>query len=165
VTKRRTILAMFCLAALFLGACKSDEHLLKTAEFGVFYGGQIQERDQIPFVMDESKQQQGFRLELTRPASESLEIRWELSRPGPVARGQTLPSPEARVTELGAATLSPGQQKFEKRFPFSAGDPLGMWNIRVTVGQHLAIDRPFTVYDAATRKRRRQAARAADAGR
>jgi hypothetical protein len=161
VKRRAALLA--CIAVL--AACNDDERFLESAEFGIFYGGQVQEREQIPFVVDESRQQQGFRLVLARPAKEPMRIRWELSRPGMVPRGKALPSPEDRVTELGEATLPAGQLRFEKRFPFAAGDPLGLWNIRVTAGQHLAIDRPFTVYDAAARKRARRAGRRVDAGR
>jgi len=152
-------------AAWATGACERDAPVFESSEFGVFYGGQIQERDEIPFVIDESRQQQGFRLVLARASTEPLEIRWELSRPGGIPRGATLPSADGRVTELGQATLPSGRTKFEKRFPFTAGDPLGLWNIRVTVGPHVAIDRPFTVYDAAARKRAKRAARTGDAGR
>jgi hypothetical protein len=145
-------------------ACnKSDQAYLASAEFGVFYGGQIQQRREIPFVLDEAKQQQGFRLVLGKPAKAPTEVHWELSRPGHTRRGGTS-DPDARVTELGEATLAPGERTFEKRFPFTPGDPLGLWNIRVTLGEHLAIDRSFEVYDPAQRRLAKKRARALDAG-
>jgi hypothetical protein len=48
--------------------------------------------------------------------------------------------------------------------PFSPDDPLGLWNIRVLVGDQVVIDRPFVVYDAIERARRREAAADTDAG-
>lgn len=158
-------LVWLCALALGLGCTRKHEETLESAEFGIFYGGQIQERDELPFVVDESKQQQGFRLVLRRPAREPLAVHWELSRPGPAKGKDRLPSPSDRVTELGDGTLPPGERVFEKRFPFVAGDPLGLWNIRVTAGGELAIDRPFTVYDAAQRKRAKRKTQSTDAGR
>jgi hypothetical protein len=155
--------ALLWIVLLSLGCKRDDRTLLQSAEFGVFYGGQIQERDELPFVMDESKQQQGFRLVLREPLGEPLDVRWELSRPGPISRAG-VPRPDDRITQLGEATLPRGERSFEKRFQFSPGDPLGLWNIRVTAGTHLAIDRPFTVYDAAQRRQKKRASRGADAG-
>lgn len=147
-----------------LRACnEADPAYFSSAEFGVFYGGQIQERREIPFVVDETKQQQGFRIVLAEPLEHPLAVRWELSRPG-AARKEGTTDPDARVTELGEAMLPAGERHFEKRFPFQAGDPLGLWNIRVTLGDRLAIDRPFTVYDRAARRRAKRQARPVDAG-
>jgi hypothetical protein len=151
------------LCALLVGCNKSDERYLTSAEFGIFYGGQIQERREIPFVVDEAKQQQGFRLLLREAAEEPTLVRWELSRPGRT-RNEGTSDPDARVTQLGEAQLPRGERKFEQRLPLAAGDPLGLWNIRVTIGDRLAIDRSFTVYDRAQRRLAKKRARTHDAG-
>jgi hypothetical protein len=154
-------LLLLCAALL---ACQRSDPKLTVAEFGVFYGEEIQERREIPFVVDATKQQQGFRILLGEPAKAPIEVRWELARPGPT-RSEGTGNPDARVTELGVAVLPPGERRFEQRFPLKAGDPLGLWNIRVTVGQELAIDRAFTVFDRAARRRAKQRTRTPDAGR
>lgn len=138
--------------------------VVQSAEFGIFYGGQIQERDEIPFQPDASRQQQGFRVGFKQPLGSPVVVKWELSRPARKRRGQTVSRPEGRVTELGEATVPAGERQFEQRFPFVPGQPLGLWNIRVTLGSRVLIDRPFTVYDAAARRRRKRAARLPDAG-
>lgn len=146
--------------------CDSREpkRAFQSAEFGVLYGGQIQERTEIPFVIDATKQQQGFRVTFPDALPSPVEVRWEVSRPGPIQKSGVA-SPDDRVTELGVATVPKGAKEFEQRFSFRAGDPLGLWNIRVTVGSELAIDRPFQVFDRAARKRARQSTRQPDAGR
>lgn len=136
------------------------------AEFGVFYGGQVQERDEIPFSLDVSRQRQGFRLTHTPPPAEPLEVRWELGKPG---RGRRVPDSQGRrarprAVQLGRAHFRPGEPVFEQALPFTADDPLGLWNLRVLVGERVVLERPFVVYDAAQRARRERAAAEADAG-
>jgi hypothetical protein len=126
------------------------------------YGGQIQERQEIPFELDQSKQQIGFRIELKEPMTEPVEVKWELSKPGNRApTGSTVSRPEGRVTKLQSATLPAHQSRFEQLVELRPGDPLGLWNIRVTLGQTVLIDRPFVVFDAAARRAR---LRRSDAG-
>lgn len=135
-------------------------------EFGVFYGGQVQERDQIPFELDGSRQRLGFRL-TTSPAPEApVEVRWELGRPGAGRRVADHQGRKARPrkAQIGRAHFRPGEPVLEQHVAFSPGDPTGLWNIRVVLGQRVVIDRPFLVYDPAERARRDQAAARSDAG-
>lgn len=129
-----------------LAACKPNgTSALERAEFGVMFGGQCQERDEFPFELDATKLALGFVLRLREPATAPLPVHWEVSKPGPRTNG--LSSPLSRRTELFDSVLPAGQRDFQKPVVFSPGDQLGTWNIRVTLGDHVAIDRPFWVFD------------------
>jgi len=138
----------------------------ETFEFGVFYGGQVQERDEIPLELDGSRQRQGFRLALSPPPETALEVRWELGRPGTGRRVADSLGRRARPrkVQLGRGHFRPGEPVLEQLVNFSPGDPLGLWNIRVLLGDRVVIDRPFLVYDPTERARRLQAAAQSDAG-
>ena len=143
---RRTAL-LFLLSSLACG-CDEPAHaprLVERAALGVFFGGQIQERDQLPFTLDRSKQTQGFRLEFSQPLARPLVVRWEVDRPS--GRGRQ------RLTELGQAEVRAGSERFDQELPFQPGQALGTWNYRVIVDKELVIDRPVLVYDAASRKK------------
>jgi hypothetical protein len=136
------------------------------AEFGIFYGGQVQERQDIPLEVDATRQRQGFRLQLAPAPDRALEVRWELGMPG---AGRAVPDSQGRKArprkvQLGQAHWRPGTPAFEQVLQFSPGDPLGLWNIRVLVGSQVVIDRPFEVYDGARRARASKAHAAKDAG-
>ncbi len=164
--------ARACALAALLGAtaCTTEPTTSAPAgardvSFGVFYGGQIQERRELPFELDRAKQRQGFRIDFDPPLEERTEVSWEISRPARRSSPAATPSsPEGRVTELGKATLAAGQTRFEQPLHFRPGDPLGLWNIRVVVRERVLIDRPFLVYDAAARRRSNKSARLPDAG-
>lgn len=137
-----------------------------SAEFGVLYGGQVQERDEIPIELDTTKQLQGFRVTRVPAPVQALEVRWELGRPG---RGRRAPDSQGRKArprqvQLGRAHFRPGEPVFEQVLAFSPDDPLGLWNIRVLVGDQVVIDRPFLVFDPIERARRQEAAAGTDAG-
>jgi len=155
---------------LLLAACETPSAATadggESFEFGVFYGGQIQERDEIPLELDGSRQRQGFRLALSPPPASPLEVRWELGRPGVGRRATDSLGRKARPrkVQLGRAHFRAGEGTLEQHLAFAAGDPLGLWNIRVLIGERVVIDRPFLVYDPAERARRQQAAAGADAG-
>jgi len=129
-----------------------------TARFGVFFGGQVQQRQELPFVLDTARQRQGFRVELSRPLQAPIELHWEISRPARRGSKQPFATPLGRVTELGSATLGAGQREFEHDVQFKPGDPLGLWNVRVVLGDRVLLDRAFDVYDS---DQRRAAARRA----
>jgi hypothetical protein len=120
-----------------------------SAQFGIFFGGQIQQRQEIPFELDTTRQTQGFRVELDAPSDRDRTIAWEVARPSGSARGPR------RVTVVGSATLGRGQRILEQTLPFEPGDPLGLWNVRVVLDDRVLLDRPFLVYDRASRTRTR----------
>jgi hypothetical protein len=147
--------------ACTLVTCESrptGEKLVQSAQFGVFYGGQVQERKEIPFELDRSKQEHGFRIDFTRPLARDLEVSWEINMPGSTRRVRDRRGRlgRGRLVKLGEAVVVAGRKRFDKLLPFEPGDPLGLWNIRVVVHEQVLIDRPFLVYDARARKRARR---------
>jgi hypothetical protein len=157
------------LLTLALCACDpstqpAESESVAKAEFGVFFGGQVQQREEIPFELDAARQQQGFRVVFQRPLEHARSLTWEISRPGRRKPGATYSHPDGRVTELGSSTLQAGRERVEQPLVFKPGDPLGLWNIRVVLDDQVLIDRPFTVYDAGRRKAAIKAARLPDAG-
>ncbi len=136
--------------ALFggLGGCsehRAPKTLVSRAELGIFFGGQVQKRDEIPFSLDRAKQTQGFRIDFAEPLARPARVHWEIDRPNPKGRG--------RAVELGEAEARPGAQRFDREIAFEPGDPLGTWNVRVLLDDELVIDRPVSIYDATARKR------------
>lgn len=147
MTSRRAAL-LSCLALGLLLACDRREAPrgpVERAELGVFFGGQVQERKEIPFSVDRTKQTWGFRLTFREPLRKTAELAWEIDRPGPRGRG--------RAVELGDAKVRVGQSVFDQEIVMKPGDPLGTWNVRVLVDGEVVIDRSLGVYDAAARRR------------
>jgi hypothetical protein len=132
------------------------KELVKRAAFGVFFGGQVQERREVPFEIGSSKQTLGFRVEFNEPLRADTEVEWRIDRPvgsnrekGAV-RGRTSPDPE-RGPLTGKDTARVGETRFDHTLAFEPGDPLGLWNVRVVTHGKVAIDRPFEVYDVKER--------------
>lgn len=121
------------------------EALVKEARLGVFYGGQIQQREEVPRAFDAAQQVQGFRLAFSRPVSSDTQVRWQIEMPG----GKRA----MYVSRLGQSMVRAGQASLDQVFKFEAGDPTGLYNIRVFVGDELVIDRPWLVYDPIARRR------------
>ena len=137
---------------------------VESAQFGIFFGGQIQARREIPFNLNAAKQRLGFRILFSEPPRVDTAIHWELTKPGPPTGPEKLAKPGQRVTQLGQATIPRGSTRFDQDLSFAPGDPLGLWNLRVTLGNRVLIDRPFSVYDADARRAARRTLRKADAG-
>lgn len=154
----------FAVALGLASACKPNPPSpFERAEFGVLFGGQIQERTEIPYELDSTKQTLGFVVQLRQPLSAPTSLHWELSKPGPLTAGR-LADPLSRRVELFDAPLGAGQTQIQKTVSLVPGDGLGMWNIRVTLGDQLALDRAFMVFDPATRTRKIRAPAVVDAG-
>lgn len=148
-----------------LGCAEPDAEpppLVRQAEFGVFFGGQVQERRELPLEVDRTRQIQGFRLQFSRPLSEPLEVEWEIDMPGNARRVRDLKGRRGlgRRTVLGHATVPKGATRFDRELPFVPEDSPGTWNLRVIVGDGVVIDRPVLVFDPAQRRRVRQQERA-----
>ena len=153
-------LAAACLPCALALACAPERPApAARGEFGIFFGGQIEERREIPFELDRSKQTAGFRVEFTPPLAAATEVEWRIDRR---ARGEgtgfarprpAKPAEPAPRTAGGKVTIPAGEARFDQVTPFEPGDPLGLWNIRVVALGHVVIDRPFEVFDAARRKR------------
>ena len=159
--------AFLLLPLLMLAACSEpprSDRLVESAEFGIFWGGQVQERDEIPFSLDRSKQIQGVRIELAAPAKAPLEVSWELDMPGSTRRARDAQGRrgKGRVVKTGRTEMRQGQDRLDLELPFEPGDPLGTWNVRVSVAGETVVDRPFLVYDAGARKRAKREQREAE---
>ncbi len=150
-------------AALFAtAACREAPRpeLVKSAKFGVFFGGQIQERRELPFELDPAKQTQGFRIEFTEPlaADTPVELRIDLPTRGrtgkkPPARSGAAPAEPAQAFVAATEIARAGQRLVEHPVPFHPGDPLGLWNVRAVVRGKVVLDRPVEVYDPIARER------------
>lgn len=162
VILRRDLL-LGSVTSLLLGACKpTTDSPIESAEFGVLFGGQIQERTEIPFDLDSNRQSLGFVITFRRPMDRPATLHWEVSKAGPQSR---LPDPLARRVELFDAPVAAGQTHVSKSITFQPGDSLGLWNLRVVLGDHLALDRSFLVYDESSRSvRPRELSPVIDAG-
>ncbi len=117
------------------------------AEFGVFYGGQVQEREQIPLELDRTRQSQGFRLDFDGPLSREVTVSWELDMPGDTrgvrdVRGR---AGRGRLVKLDEVRVPAGRTRFDQTIELGPDDSLGTWNIRVRVDGEIVIDRPFEV--------------------
>jgi hypothetical protein len=154
----RRVLAFGILAMAFTMSCEPTRAAPEprvSAEFGIFYGGQVQERQELPLEVDATRQVQGFRLRIDSPPERALEVRWELGMAGagrPMVDSQGRRA-RPRKVQLGQARWRPGEAVFEQLLPFVPGDPLGLWNIRVQVGSQIVLDRPFFVFDEQERAR------------
>lgn len=156
------------LVCLVLGAgCRAPAEASPgvVAKFGIFFGGQVQERSELPFELDRARQVQGFRIDLDPAPAQAFDVRWELSLPSAKRavdeRGRKAP---ARRTRTGQTSVRPGEPRLEQTLPFASDDPLGLWNIRVLLGERVVIDRPFIVYDARARAEELAQRARADAG-
>jgi hypothetical protein len=155
----RLALALVCAWALGHGGggCKQEpprDELVARAQFGVFYGGQVQERQEIPFVLDRTKQTHGIRIDFARPLPQALRVSWELDMPGSSKRVRDRAGRigGGRLVKLQEVLVPAGRTRFDQMLPFEPGDPLGTWNIRVLVEDQVVIDRPFLVFSPAARR-------------
>jgi hypothetical protein len=141
----RSQYAALALATAIACEREASSSLVAEAEFGIFFGGQVQERDELPFELDRGRQIQGIRLAFAKPLERDSIVRWELDMPGSERDA-------ARVVRLGEAAVRAGQTRFEQVVPFSPGDRLGVWNVRVIVDNELVLDRSVVVSAAERRK-------------
>lgn len=118
-----------------------------TAEFGVFFGGQIQHLQIIPLNLDRTKQNVGFRVSLPTAAARALQVRWELDMPGSTRGVRDLEGRPGlgRLVRLGRLSLPAGEHQLDHALPFEKGDPLGTWNVRILLEGEILLDRPFAV--------------------
>jgi len=73
----------YVLALGLLGCQAKPERdpLVERAAFGVFFGGQIQDRKELAFELDRAKQSCGIRLDFREPLTHSARVSWEIARP------------------------------------------------------------------------------------
>ncbi|HYQ17244.1 MAG TPA: hypothetical protein VEQ58_15835 [Polyangiaceae bacterium] len=136
--KRRALLA-FVASAPLSGACRrAPESVVAEAEFGVFFGGQVQELKEIAKELDPARQRHGIRLAFRAPLTRELKVVWELSLPVPEKGGP-------RSAIVGETSARVGETRLDVPLAFRPSDPLGAWHAKVTADGQVVIDRDFTV--------------------
>ena len=153
--------ATHCLAlVLAILGCKAkgDDPLLTRAAFGIFFGGQIQDRKELPFELDPAKQSVGVRLDFRAPLAQPVVVAWEIARPMAGKSGK-LASPLEQVVELGEVRARVGESRLDVPLLLRQGQTLGTWHVRVNVDGRAVIDRDVLVFDPRERRER-----GADAG-
>lgn len=131
------------LALASLGCGREDA--VPRAEFGVLYGGDIQDRRRLALELDRAKQELGLRVTFPEPVTRPARVSWEIERPSTV-RG--LDGTPTRAAELGSLTLNPGERRADASFAFRAGDAPGAWRVRISVDGAVVLDRTIEVVRA-----------------
>lgn len=151
----------FGLALSLLGCQAKPERdpLVEHAAFGVFFGGQIQDRKELPFELDPAKQSCGIRIDFREALTQPAKVSWEIARPLSEKSSKHGASAE-RVTEVGEAAARVGQRRLDVPVLLRQGQALGSWHVRVKVDERTVIERDVLVFDARERRLRE-----ADAGR
>lgn len=146
--------------ALAVLGCKAQggDPLLERAAFGVFFGGQIQDRKELPFELDPAKQSVGVRLDFRAPLSLPVVVAWEIARPL-AGKSSKVMAPAEQVVELGEVRARVGERRLDVPLLLRQGQALGTWHVRVKVDGRAVIDRDVLVFDPRERRERR-----ADAG-
>jgi hypothetical protein len=133
-------------SALACQRAPQEDPLVERAAFGVFYGGQIQERSEIPLELDRTKQMQGLRIDFRSPLQKPVRVAWELDLPA--LRSAPKTSSEGRSgrrVKLDETTVPAGRDRFERTFDFAPTDPTGTWRIKVAVEDRVVLERAFAV--------------------
>jgi hypothetical protein len=107
----------------------------------------VQEREQIPLVIDQTRQSHGIRIEFDEPTTEELTVSWELDMPGTTrgVRDERGVRGRGRVVKYDRAIVPKGRSRFDQTLVFEPDDPTGVWNVRVRVAGRIVIDRAFEV--------------------
>jgi hypothetical protein len=150
-----------CVLALCLLGCQSKPErapLVERAAFGVFFGGQIQDRKELPFELDAAKQSCGIRIDFRAPLAQEVSVAWEIARPLS-EKASKADAGLDRVTEVGEVAARVGERRLDVPVLFRQGQVLGSWHVRVKVDGRAVIDRDVLVFDA-----RELRAREVDAG-
>jgi hypothetical protein len=135
--------------ALGLLGCQTkpeQDPLLERAAFGVFFGGQIQDRKELPFELDTAKQSSGIRLDFRAPLAQPVAVAWEIARPLN-EKGKKGVSAADRVTEVGEARARVGERRLDIPILFRQGQIPGSWHVRVKVDERVVLDRDVLVFD------------------
>jgi len=111
-------------------------------EFGVPFGGDIQDRAQIPLGLE--TRELSLRVTFREPLARDRVLSWELERPSS-ARGSD--GGTLFAAELGEARVGKGERTAEAKLAFRRSDPPGPWRIHVRLDGRALLDRNFEVVD------------------
>ena len=110
------------------------------AKFGVFFGGQVQEREELPLVLDRTRQSHGIRLDFRDPPARPLRVTWEVEKPAGAKNEDG-----GKVVDYGETRTRVGEERLEIPLAFRASDRPGAWRVRVSVAERVVLDRAFEV--------------------
>lgn len=112
-------------------------------EVGVFFGGQLQKRNQWPLVLDTTRQTQGFRVVLRDPLSAEAPLSWELARPRMDSKRRL-----QQITSQYQATLPVGTKTSDQLIPFDEADRPGTWRLKIMLRNQQVFSGPLEVQRA-----------------
>jgi hypothetical protein len=115
------------------------------ARFGVFFGGQVEEREEVPLILDRARQNIGVRLEFGEPPATSARVSWELEKPAATDKSG---KSQGSLVDYGEARTRPGEAVLDVPLAFRPGDRAGAWHIRVALDGKSVLDRAFKVVPA-----------------
>jgi hypothetical protein len=139
VTRRGWLL--LALQGCWLLGCQREREprgLVESAEFGVFFGGQVQQLTRIKKQLDPERQRHGFRVSFTKPLPRDVKVAWEIALPATDANAP-------RPALVGQTTARQGSSVLDVPLAFRPSDPLGAWHAKVTADTEVVIDRDFSV--------------------
>ena len=130
--------------ALLGAACsrQREDPELERVEFGVLFGGDIQDRAVIPLELDSARQELALRVTFRAPLTRQRVVSWELERPS------SQRSPDGGTlfaAELGEIKAGLGERRAEAKVAFRRGDLPGTWRLHVRLDGRMVLDRSFTV--------------------
>jgi hypothetical protein len=129
------------LVALLLAGCEKPKQAPPLeARFGIFFGGQVQEREELPLVLDRTRQSHGIRLDFREPPERPLRVAWEIEKP----TNEKLED-AGKLVDYGETRARIGENRLEIPLSFRATDRPGAWRLRVTVDERVVLDRAFRV--------------------
>jgi hypothetical protein len=148
---RSTFLAasLALLASTMLSACRDSkaDADIERVEFGVLFGGDIQDREELPLELDPAEQELGVRVAFRAPLTAPRLVSWELERPTTAKA----PSGTAYAAELGQIRAAPGERRAEAKVHLRSNDLPGVWRIHVKVDGRAVLDRSVRVTPRAKR--------------
>jgi hypothetical protein len=115
---------------------------LERIEFGVLFGGDIQDRPVIPLELAPARQELALRVTFRAPLARERVVSWELERP---ATQKSADGGSLFAAELGEIRARVGEQRAEAKLAFRHGDSPGIWRLHVRIDGRLALERTFTV--------------------
>ncbi len=138
--RRRPLHALLAAAGLLALACRASgpSQDIERVEFGVLFGGDVQDREEIPLELDSARQELGVRVTFRAPLSAPRLVRWELERPTALKAAD---GGVAYAAEIGQIQARRGERRAEAKVRLRANDLPGIWRIHVDVDGKRALDR------------------------
>ena len=140
----------FALLLALAAACRKDDAPPPIrAEFGVFFGGQVQERQEIELRRGGPLLVHGIRLDFADAPSRPLSVTWEVEKPDPSSK-----SGDGKLVEYGKVSSRAGEPRLDIPLAFKPGDRTGTWRVKASVEGVVVLDRDFRVVAPPTMKPR-----------